>query len=913
MVRAVPFIVVVMILTLTALSVSAQRSIGAESLTLIEAGLDSMGMVVDDLAMPSDFITRDAHRMPFHDRLFTHPLEAFDQSHFYARVHDVDSLMSRAMLELGLGHFVRQHYAMKYSAHDLTSFLSMDVTDHLEPAEATVVIRVLEGVATAFTSTEEDRGRWWAQRILVDLADSIWVSQGDDDEGSLYESYEQDRAQRKRARTFFERANPEGMQSVFIHGASLYQHLLEVITDVTRNARLEQSTVPTKIFTTPIGRIAIGGPGDDVYRGDFAVIIDVGGNDVYQLSSPDRRELKSQPIRCIIDLSGDDVYTGGHKSIASAHCGISVLIDVKGDDTYRSGDFSQGSATFGFAVLHDQEGNDTYIAGQNSQASASFGIGLLFDLDGHDLYQCHTQGQGFGATRGLGLLVDHRGNDQYAASSPIVDALRYDSHFLTFTQGAALGYRPLASGGIGILCDREGNDTYSTDIYGQGTAYWFGLGALIDLRGEDRYQAYQYAQGSGVHLATGLLHDLEGDDLYASHGVSQGCGHDVALGVLIDEGGHDTYSVESLSLGGGNANAVSLFVDRAGNDSYIARNTSNTLGYSDFRRYQGMIGLFIDGGGSDLYGESTRNSTMSVKSTYGAFIDVERFADAASASTQPSSVEMPLADNLDSLFIQASAAPLKYQNNVVPARDKLAAMDPSIADDLSIYFSTEMPRERLTLEYVLPKLRERDPTKVDPILERGLRSRDLTERTLCATVAGKVKAVGLVSTIIDLAADTAWKSRRLVALTLGQIEDPSSTPTLKMLARDPHPWVRARAGYALAFCAGDGALTACKDLLSDEHQIVRNTTAEGLRRGPALSVKAVKAEILRHSEPHAMMTAMLLIDGCDTTEQNRSEVAAFVSQATDQQRRLMQRIAPLLEPFWTKVLLTPRTAKRREK
>ena len=632
------------------------------------------------------------------------------------------------------------------------------------------------------------------------------------------------------------------------------------------------------------------------------LIIDIGGDDVYRLGEPSKQAKIEQSVSCIVDLSGDDVYTGGARSLACGIGGIGICFDVEGNDTYRTGDFTQGSALFGVGILHDGKGNDSYLAGQNSQAAAAFGIGMLVDLEGQDIYQCHTQGQAFGATRGIGLLYDGSGNDQYLASSPYVDVLRYEAHYLTFTQGAALGYRPIASGGIAILADKSGNDLYATDIYGQGTAYWFGLGAILDHSGEDRYQAYQYAQGSGVHLATGIVHDLDGDDVYVSHGVSQGCGHDIALGALIDEHGNDSYMVESLSLGGGNANAVSLFVDRTGNDAYIAINTKNTLGYSDFRRYQSMIGVFIDGGGTDTYGERDRNDITSLKSTYGAFVDTEMVKDSTPSRPEPTYEDMPLAGSIDSLFIQASAAPLKYQNNVTPARDKIVEMGVEALPDLEVYFGTKMPRERIALEYIIPKLREQDSVIVDEVLQRGLLGDDLTARTLCATVAGKSKATTMIPTLITLTRDSSWKTRRLASLALGRIGDANAVPALRELLDDPHPWVRGRAAYAVAMCAGPESLDYLKKILHDDHQVARYTALEGLRRGKKRDFADVRKVINEHSDPHTLLSSMLLISTVDTTDANVNAVKQYASTVKGAQRTAFERALPLQSTYWREAL-----------
>src|SRR5690606_9932651 len=143
--------------------------------------------------------------------------------------------------------------------------------------------------------------------------------------------------------------------------------------------------------------------------------------------------------------------------------------------------------------------------------------------------------------------------------------------------------------------------------------------------------------------------------------------------------GEDNYVVESLSLGGGNANAISLFIDAGGDDGYIARD-QNTMGYSDLRRNHGMIGIFLDLDGDDFYGTSRGgNDSLWLGSTYGIGLDggfkPERLKqqEAEKKTKSPEEIEAELETDIEKLFIQASAAPDKYQYLVEPARERLEA------------------------------------------------------------------------------------------------------------------------------------------------------------------------------------------------------------------------------------------------
>jgi hypothetical protein len=451
---------------------------------------------------------------------------------------------------------------------------------------------------------------------------------------------------------------------------------------------------------------------------------------------------------------------------------------------------------------------DSYSSKTNTQGMGFFGIGILQDVQGNDHYAIHAHGQAFAGTRGVGILTDHAGNDSYICASPFQDFLRYDDHFESFAQGAALGYRPIASGGLALLIEHSGNDVYVADIYGQGTGYWYGFGGLIDLQGSDMYKAHQYAQGSGVHLAQGLLWDASGNDTYTSHGVSQGCGHDIAVGLLIDEQGNDSYTVESLSLGAGNANAISLFTDLMGDDSYIARNVNNTMGYSDFRRNYGMIGIFADAGGNDMYGNQTRNNSMQKRSTFGLFMDAEfGFMDKKAAKLTAERTDSIITEidfgyvwsSMDSIFIRASAAPQKYQSGVEIARKELIALGLPALSYCEEKYGTQMPRERLALEQIIPQLYKSYPLEVEASLLRACEDDSTEVIGFGLSLMAKLKLISGIPVMQSLLDHGNWRIRSIAAKQIGEMGELSDS-VLEVLShrlQDEESMVRASAAYSI--------------------------------------------------------------------------------------------------------------------
>jgi len=400
---------------------------------------------------------------------------------------------------------------------------------------------------------------------------------------------------------------------------SLRRARSEFALERTASSRLASGDV-LNIMETDIGTVIIGGPGRTTYSGGVALIIDTGGDDIYE--GDVAAALRDLPVAVVIDLSGNDIYRGEAHSLGAGFMGVGILADLAGDDSYTAGDFSLGSGLMGVGALLDWGGNDSYSGDTCTEGSGAFGIGVLRDSGGNDSFRAALFSQAFGFVGGAGVLHDVSGNDVYFAGGKYTDEIRYFDHYISLSQGFGFGWRPDASGGIGMLVDEAGNDVYVSDIFGQGSSYWFAVGGLVDYSGNDQYVSYQYAQGAGTHITVAALIDCEGDDNYVSKGVSQGCGHDLAIGILHDLAGDDNYTCHGLSQAAGNANGIGILMDDAGDDAYSVRDPNNTHGYGNLRRDYGSIGVFLDCAGSDTYSGRGADSTWWSGSTHGVGVDV---------------------------------------------------------------------------------------------------------------------------------------------------------------------------------------------------------------------------------------------------------------------------------------------------
>lgn len=345
---------------------------------------------------------------------------------------------------------------------------------------------------------------------------------------------------------------------------------------------------------TPFGKVIVGSADPNVYVEDAALILDLGGDDVYLNNAGGTRT--GMNISLVIDWAGNDIYlSDSNFSHGAGLLGGGFLIDLEGKDTFSSKDGSQGAGFFGLGVLYHGDGNGSLNARSFSQGVGQMGIGYLWNGSGDAIYSSSEYGQGLGLFRGAGILIDRAGNDNYRLGGLESDFRDPERSTVSMGQGFGKGIRSGkdrlgVSGGIGMLIDQEGNDTYIADYFAQGAAYYYGIGILNDLAGNDRYISGRYAQGSGIHSSAGILLDRAGDDFYyASYGVAQGMGHDYGVGYLEDGQGNDRYFGGTLIQAAATHGGLGLLLDVKGIDSYTCSNNCQA-----FAQDESCLGVLID-------------------------------------------------------------------------------------------------------------------------------------------------------------------------------------------------------------------------------------------------------------------------------------------------------------------------------
>jgi len=377
---------------------------------------------------------------------------------------------------------------------------------------------------------------------------------------------------------------------------------------------------------TPYGLIVIGGPRPNTYNLDkrFAVVIDLGGDDTYTGAIAAAADVE-HGNSVVIDLAGNDTYHASPLGLATGRLGVGLLIDRTGDDEYNLTSGSGGAGFGGLGILIDGAGNDRYVGTRFTQGAAVGGLGLLLDEAGHDVYTSFGYAVGFGGPLGVGAVVDVAGNDRYQCGEkypssyndtdapggkPGDPLFQYDC----FGIGTGSGKRILTkdsdqlayglAGGWGMVLDLDGDDRYRSSNFSQGAGYFFGIGLKLDLAGDDEHGAARYGHAAGAHYGMGLFIDYRGDDRYTSTGphYNGGAAWDRSVMLCIDAGpGRDVYELlRSNGLGRADHNSWSLFVEEGGDDRYLV---PNGMGSASDNSMSG----FFDLAGEDEYVNAPRS------------------------------------------------------------------------------------------------------------------------------------------------------------------------------------------------------------------------------------------------------------------------------------------------------------------
>jgi len=347
-------------------------------------------------------------------------------------------------------------------------------------------------------------------------------------------------------------------------------------------------------WRTPYGPVGVGGSGANRYEGEYLLVLDFGGNDLYR--GPGSVSGGELGVSVVVDRGGDDGYAATDSARAGpggALLGLAGVWDLgEGRDRYACGAWGEGFGFLGMGWIVDDGGDDRYRASALSQGAGILGIGLLADASGKDLYAMDDSlawgdgfhsgmGQGFAGIGGVGVLLEGGGNDTYRAGPVIFPeagtAASGDGSAVggtgRFVQGASRGDPENAvpfprAGGLGLLVEGGGNDRYRAGLRGQGRGERGGLGALVERGGDDLYRCRGTGQGSGTSTGIGLLIEINGNDIYWNDGSGLGRGAALGMGGVLDAAGDDDYRARGCAAGCAAAGGYGWFADLDGTNRF---------------------------------------------------------------------------------------------------------------------------------------------------------------------------------------------------------------------------------------------------------------------------------------------------------------------------------------------------------
>lgn len=594
-------------------------------------------------------------------------------------------------------------------------------------------------------------------------------------------------------------------------------------------------------FHSAAGTILVGGPGINRYESDAALLVDLGGNDVYRNNAGGFID-PYDGVCCLIDMDGNDSYTCGKTgALAGAITTISLLIDYDGHDIYSSQALSQGAAFCGFGMLYDESGNDTWTATQFTQGAAAFGIGMAVDVGGDDAFICRSIGQGFGTTLGTGVLTNVNGNDSYSAGPAWNDMERRDVDVSVFCQGAGAGFRSLDShhtslyGGIGFLIDGRGEDRYIANNYSQAASRFGALGLLLDGQGNDGFTANHNCQGYAEAWSCACFINQSGNDWYVGFDNVQGVGVDHAGGFLLDYDGDDVYSLtgkHGQGLGR-DTRALGLLVDYRGFDRYSGGPFSRGFSFGSTSDPTGACGVFLDHRGNDYYdqqpGLSSGNNLLWQSTYTSAGLDTPDspqmyFANERAFSRHQHYDMSPVADletNVDTSHL-GSVDPFEAFHALGTVIDRQTEAIPIIVKAMQRGHDSY----RRIMEEALGQILLGDPgysNWTESILPL-LNNLDPSTRQWVLIQLTRQRTTNHMDQIRHLLSDSDVKVRKAAIEAVIRFKDPAAEMYLKHICQnDISASNRAAAIEALGLLTGDNTIETYRDCLTDSDLAVHLT------------------------------------------------------------------------------------------
>ena len=257
-------------------------------LQLLDSSMHSLDMKRIDLSMPHDIVKPDKHRSPLQMSLFENPLlmGSIGQLHIQgikkALRDSTDQWFMQLMKDGYLGEYTPRYLHNEITAREIDKMIGHQLESVTSFANAIIIRQYLGPILTVIKNTASARARLLKDTLLLHHADSLLMLSEESANLSLYALKQSEIDGVDLAKRFFNRA--ESPNEIIEYGLSLiasYPHLFSLAERLSDEYQRELK--PLRL-NTPYGKIAIGTYGNDVYEGNYLLILDPGGNDMYAIT-----------------------------------------------------------------------------------------------------------------------------------------------------------------------------------------------------------------------------------------------------------------------------------------------------------------------------------------------------------------------------------------------------------------------------------------------------------------------------------------------------------------------------------------------------------------------------------------------------------------------------------------------------
>ncbi len=194
-----------------------------------------------------------------------------------------------------------------------------------------------------------------------------------------------------------------------------------------------------------------------------------------------------------------------------------------------------------------------------------------------------------------------------------------------------------------------------------------------------------------------------------------------------------------------------------------------------------------------------------------------------------------LEKRIDSIFVIASSAELKYRDMVEPAKDSIAAIGAEAVPRLVELFKSNTAREKRSVEQILKKIGH----EAMPYLRKSLLLDDYRQVSRISYTIGEMKDSSAVADLINTASHENWQVRSSCAGALGKIGDKSADETITLLLTDSIETVRQAAAVAAGRLLIETAIEKLVHMLGDDFYGPRMCAAEALVKIGHESIKPI--------------------------------------------------------------------------